>query len=100
MADGNAAQAHDKGGFVKAMVLMQYDGEIPTFVRCYNGVTGSADGQCGFSYDHYVAPFGGLHTTIDFGFTVNDRFISLTAVSGETPEAVSVFGFPNAHTID
>jgi len=104
-ADGNATQGRSAGGFVKAMVLMHYDGSgssaIPSFVRGYNGVTGAATGQCGFSYDHYVEPlFGILHTTIDFGFTVNDRFISLTAVSGDVPQGVSVFGFPNAHTID
>ncbi len=104
-ADGNAAQARGSGGFVKAMVQMHYDGAgnsaIPSFVRCYNGVTGATGGQCGFSYDHYVVDlFGYLHTTIDFGFTVNDRFISLTAISGEIPQGVSVFGFPNAHTID
>jgi len=103
--DGNAVQSRDKGGFVKAMVHMHYDGSgdsaIPTFIRGYNGVTGAATGLCGFTYDHYVESFfANLHTTIDFGFTVNDRFISLTSINGGEPQAVSVFGFPNAHTID
>jgi hypothetical protein len=100
-ADGNVVQTRDKGGTVKAMVLMHYDGTIPSFVRGYNGVTGASSGQCGFTYDHYLSGLGGyLHTTINFGFAVNDRFISLTAISGENPQGVSVSGFPNANTID
>src|SRR6185369_77229 len=34
-ADGNATQARDKGGFVKAMIYYRWPGEI---VRCFNGI--------------------------------------------------------------
>jgi hypothetical protein len=101
-ADGNAAQAQDKGGFVKAMVLIHYDGTTPSMVRSYNGVTGASGAQSGFTYSHYQTAdlFADLHTTINFGFPISDRFFSLTAISGHTPQGVAVFGFPDAQTID
>lgn len=101
--DGNAAQNLNGNGLVKAMVLMHYDGTIPSLVRCYNGVTGSSSGNCGFSYDHYLAGLGNsLHTTINFGFQVNNRFISLTpfTVFRDAVAGVSIWSFPNAQTVD
>jgi hypothetical protein len=70
-ADGNAGQARDKGGFVKAMLYVSDSG---TILRCYNGITGSSTGNCGFTVNHFTA--GGYG--VDFGFQVNDRFVSVS----------------------
>lgn len=76
-ADGNAGQARDKGGFVKAMLFVLATGLI---TQCYNGTTGaSLTGVqtftgCGFTVTRFTA--GGYG--IDFGFQVNDRFVSVT----------------------
>ena len=69
---GNLTQARDKGGLVKAMIYVNANG---TIARCYNGITNSSTGNCGFSISH---PFTGRYS-IDFGFQVNDRFVSVTA---------------------
>jgi hypothetical protein len=74
-ADGNAGQALNKGGLVKAMIYV--DPFLPAaqyIVRCYNGISNSSTGNCGFSVVRTVA---GAYT-INFGFPVNDRFFSLT----------------------
>jgi hypothetical protein len=68
---GNAAQDRSSGGFAKAMVAVNPTG---TIVRCYNGVTGSSAGNCGFT----VTGSAGTYT-VNFGFQVNDRFFSATA---------------------
>ncbi len=70
--DGNVTQSRDKGGMVKAMVYMNGDG---TLIRCYNGVTGSSSGNCGFTASR-VGSLSGLYQ-IDFGFQVTDRFIAV-----------------------
>jgi len=78
-ADGNATQARDKGGFVKAMAYI--DPFLPAdqyVVRCYNsqqaGETAST-APCGIQ----VFRTGRGTYTIDFGFKVADRFVSLTS---------------------
>jgi len=71
-ANGNTGQARDKGGFVKAMAYINRDGTIG---RCYNGLTGSSSGNCGFAATHILL---GLYT-VDFGFQVNDRFTVATS---------------------
>jgi hypothetical protein len=70
-ANGNAGQARDKGGWVKAMALVNDTGGIQ---RCYNGLTGATSGGCGFSVTHFTS--GGYG--VDFGFKVDDRFVSVT----------------------
>jgi hypothetical protein len=45
-ADGNTYQLRDKSGWVKALVYLNRDG---TMARCYNGLTGSSSGGCGFT---------------------------------------------------
>ncbi len=48
-AEGNATQARDKGGFVKAMAYI--DGDDGTIVRCFNSSLADAAasaGNCGF----------------------------------------------------
>lgn len=70
---GNILQARDKGGLVKAMIYVNANG---TVIRCYNGITGASTGNCGFSV--YGGTFSGLYV-VDFGFQVDDRFLSVTA---------------------
>src|SRR5262249_69320 len=70
-----AGQARDKGGLVKAMLYV--DPFLPAdqyIVRCYNGITNSSTGNCGFSVTRNDVG----RYTINFGFTVSDRFASLT----------------------
>jgi hypothetical protein len=74
-ANGNAGQARDKGGFVKAMLYVNPSGAI---VRCYNGVTGASTGTCGFN----VTRVGLGEYDIVPGFQVDDRFLSVTAENG------------------
>jgi hypothetical protein len=74
-ANGNAGQARDKGGFVKAMVYV--DPFLPAseyVVRCYNGVGNSSSKPCGFT----VKRFDKGSYRIEFGFPISDRFYSLT----------------------
>lgn len=78
-ANGNAGQALDKGGFVKAMIYV--NPFLPAdkyIVRCYNGLTNVSTGNCGFT----VTRIGTGDYKINFGpgFTVKDRFLSLTVI--------------------
>lgn len=79
-ATGNASQSRDKGGWVKAMVLVNPDGSI---ARCYNGQTGASTGDCGFSVSLADVPF----YTVQFGFQVSDRFFSLSAVGDSAADS-------------
>ena len=75
-AEGNAGQSRDKGGFVKAMILVNQDG---TIARCYNGLANSSTGNCGFTISH---PSEGNYD-INFGFKVDDRFLLTTPINNE-----------------
>jgi hypothetical protein len=78
-ADGNAGQRIDKGGWVKAMAFVRPNNTgPPTIVRCYNGTTGQSSNGCGFLA---IGDFKSPRITIDFGFLVNDRFVTMTPVS-------------------
>lgn len=72
-AAGNAAQNRDKSGFVKAMAFIGPDGQI---FRCYNSITGSTTNNCGFGVTLDLPGFG--RYSVNFGFQVNDRFVSIT----------------------
>jgi len=72
--DGSAGQARGQGGLVKAMIYVQQDG---TILRCYNGITNSSTGSCGFTISKHLGGPG--EYDINFGFQVDDRFISVTA---------------------
>jgi hypothetical protein len=69
---GNAVQERDKGGMIKAMLNIAADG---TIIRCYNGITGSSTGNCGFTVS---AGSSGTYV-VNLGFQVNDRFLSVVA---------------------
>jgi hypothetical protein len=78
-ADGNAGQALTMGGFVKAMAFIRPTSAAnPTIVRCYNGVTGQSTGGCGFLT---IGDDKADRITVDFGFLVNDRFVTMTPVT-------------------
>lgn len=69
---GNAVQERDKGGMIKAMLNVAADG---TIIRCYNGVTGSSAGNCGFT----VSAGSSGSYVVNLGFQVTDRFLSVVA---------------------
>lgn len=74
-ADGNVRQSLNSNGLLKAMVYINADGTVN---RCYNAITNSSSGNCGFSIAH---PQAG-EFNIDFGFQVNNRFINVTMRDG------------------
>lgn len=83
-AYNNAEQALDKGGWVKAMAYI--DGDDGSIFQCFNSrLTGSAatTGTCGITSTRHA---DGVYD-IDFGFTISNRFISVTPryVSRSTP---------------
>ncbi len=75
--DSNVQQARTMGGWVKAMVKV--NGWVPPYniIRCFNSMlTGPAatTPPCGINFTEEA--FG--HWDFDFGFEVDDRFISAT----------------------
>jgi hypothetical protein len=97
-AAGNAGQDRDKGGLVKAMAYVNIDGAI---LRCYNAIANVSTGNCGFviawpNVDPYVY-------RIDFGFQVNDRFVSVTPRTALSVNIGATFRFddtlPNTVTV-
>lgn len=96
--NGDLAQPVERHGLVKAMAYITYDGGIiPTLRRCYNGITNTSRGDCGFLYGPINLGFGTQGTRITFGFTVNDRFILITGIQGGRG---SVWAFPDGQTVD
>jgi len=68
---GDATQSLTSNGMVKAMLVVAF-GQI---VRCYNGTTGSSNGNCGFTI---TTPLSGVYR-INYNFPVSNRFVSVTA---------------------
>ncbi len=94
-ADGNARQSRSNGGWVKAMARVSGT----TITRCYNSQVSdphtATTVPCGFSSSGFS---GGW--TVDFGFQVNDRFISITPEWGDYTDAFGwVWSFPNANQV-
>ena len=69
---GNAAQDRASGGFVKAMLSVAANG---TITQCYNGITGSTLGGCGFA----VTAGANGNYAVNLGFQITDRFLSVSA---------------------
>ena len=67
---GDASQSLTSNGLVKAMVVVAF-GQI---VSCYNGTTGSSNGNCGFTV---TTPLSGVYR-INYNFPVTGRFVSVT----------------------
>jgi hypothetical protein len=91
-ADGNTGQARDKGGWVKAMAYINTDRSM---IRCFNStLAGSAATTvpCGFKPGGVV---GEGFNPIDFGFRVDDRFISVTPTRSGTAPTVANFEAAN-----
>ena len=95
-AEGNVSQGLADNGLVKTMVYVNYSNSVSTIVRCYNSITNSSSGNCGFIILGTNSINGIRITDINFGFRVDDRFISVTGGSGQ---ASVVNFFPNAQTI-
>jgi hypothetical protein len=93
-AEGNAVQSADRGGWAKALLRVQGNGDL---VRCYNGITGAASpASCGFTVTAAGTGGGTYLYDINFGagFAIQDRFISLTGSSG-----AYIYSYPNATTL-
>jgi hypothetical protein len=79
---GNATQSFDKGGLVKAMILVRENGHV---IRCYNStrpdggasLPPSGNTGCGFSVTTVVNEFGSFRY-VTFDFPAGDRFWSAT----------------------
>jgi hypothetical protein len=69
-AEGNAGQNLSGNGLVKAMLFVEANG---TIIRCYNGITNSSTGNCGFSVSKSASTY-----LINFGFQVDNRFAVVT----------------------
>jgi len=91
--NGNLIQARDKGGLVKAMIYVNADGAI---IRCYNGITNSSTGNCGFDIPHTLTT--GFYN-VNFGFQVNDRFVSVTPQAATEVNIVTSFSFPSSNIV-
>jgi hypothetical protein len=74
---GNVLQPGAGYGVPKAMVYVLANGTIS---RCYNGITGTTTGGCGFS----VSVGGGLYD-VNLGFDLSQRFFSVVT-SGNLAE--------------
>jgi len=92
-AEGHAGQSRNKGGWVKAMLYVNANG---TIARCYNGITGSVGGSCGFTVTH---DDNTGYYQIDFGFQVSDRFISITPDYTGIGMVANSGGFPSANVL-
>lgn len=97
---GNIMQDSGNSGIVKAMAYVS--GYYNYVVRCYNGINEATAGTCGFTYQR----LGNGVYRINFGFKVDDRFLSITAQYGTGGGGFSShnmganFRFFNSTTVD
>jgi hypothetical protein len=78
-SDSNVGQSRSTSGWVKAMVFVDPFAPGGTAItRCYNSNSGSSIPPCGISILHELQG----QDLIDFGYQINDRFISATAFGG------------------
>lgn len=89
---GNLTQARDKGGLVKAMIYVNANG---TIARCYNGITNSSTGNCGFSSTQIFA----ATYDINFNFQINDRFLSVTPEAASGVNIGTTFDFLSSNSV-
>ena len=74
---GDMTQNESAKGMPKAMLFVLANGTIS---RCFNGITGSTSGGCGFTVSHPAA-----HVyEINFGFTVANKYAVLTSYAVAT----------------
>ena len=86
---GDATQLGTANGFVKAMAYVSANG---TIIRCYNGITGTSTGTCGFTVTTFIP--GGTYR-IDFGFRVDDRFVAVSTIAAPSVNILTSFSFFN-----
>lgn len=72
--NGNITQPVTANGLVKAMLYVRQDGVI---LQCYNGLTNSSTGNCGFNTIDHPAGLGSYY--VQFPFQVDNRFVSVSA---------------------
>ncbi len=76
LINGNVRQAANSNGLIKAM--LEIDPTVPGLItHCYNGVTNSSTGSCGFVVTQPLGQVGVYR--INFGFPVASRFVAVTA---------------------
>ncbi len=99
--DGDIRQLSTAGGAVKAMALVRVTRPVfpnpnpPTalIVRCFSGIALPSAPNCGIT----IGTIGPSDTVqVNFGFPVNNRFISLTGFN----DTVSLRSYPNATTLE
>jgi hypothetical protein len=94
--DGDVTQPVERHGLAKAM--LHVDPTLPAdqyILRCYNSVTNSSSGNCGFTVTRQSVGF----YFVNFGFPVSNRFFSVTAESGARNASVRTAG-TNAVAVD
>ena len=99
--DGDIRQFSTSGGAIKAMALIrvsrtpfpEFPAASATVVRCFSGTALPSATDCGITFGIVDTSD---HVQINFGFAVNNRFVSLTA----TNDTASVIGYPNATTVE
>jgi hypothetical protein len=102
--NGNASQARTAGGLVKAMVYVNGQDSPYGIIRCFNSfLTGAAatTPPCGFNLSELQIGW----FTLDFGFEVDDRFLSATIAGDLLTDIISVCTsdfctwLPDNHTV-
>lgn len=91
VSDGPAQQNLGQGGWVKAMAYVVPGGG--GILRCFNSQLSASAASvppCGLGYSRQAAG----NTQIEFGFSVNSRFLSAT-IDGSYRSTVSVFSASN-----
>jgi hypothetical protein len=76
--DSNVSQARAMGGWVKAMAYVSSSGRI---LRCFNSTLNGSQATtvpCGMTLTSY----GVNDYVMDFGFQIDDRFLSITGTKG------------------
>ena len=80
----NITQPITANGLVKAMIYVTPTG---TIARCYNGITNVSTGNCGFS----IAGLNNGVYDVNFGFAVNNRFITITPYNIQSASISATF---------
>jgi hypothetical protein len=92
---GNAFQPIPANGFVKAMLQVSPQG---TILHCFNGITNSSIGDCGFVVTQPPSLIGVYR--INFGFPVSGRFIAVSAEYGKFGNSQNNNGGANYRSFD
>jgi hypothetical protein len=88
-AGGNVRQPVNSNGLVKAMLFVDANGSI---IRCYNGITNTSEGNCGFTISYFpsIAEYD-----VHLGFPLIDRYIAVTPLLTTGVNIVASFAIDN-----